>query len=258
MHQAQVYFNSNVVPIGIVQPWNTLVINPAQAGLMRAELFCDAWSYLYSAAVSIGDATKGIQGELFSWAAVKLYYAAFYALRAHLASASHAILYQKTTTGGTPFVLNCFPGESPKKLSGTTHKVVLAEFAKVFPSSSAITQEIVGAKPLDWLIERREEANYKNGCFPEPTMPTSFNGVTKLPIRLTLSAYIGKDSEIYAFDPDHSILALPMLIFQKSLEALMVANPLGGFSTDQIDFLKNIFRDKHGEIKVMTSLFPQL
>lgn len=255
MHQAQTYFDGSILPVGFTQPWITLVINPAQAANLQAKLYKDAWSYLFSAAVSIGDALKGVDGELFSWATVKLYYAAFYSLRAHLAASSYAILYQKTQKGGTPFSLHSFSGESPKKLAGNTHKVVLSEYDRIFPSSIIVTQQIDGGRPLDWMINRREEANYKNGCFPEPIKPNHFLGVTSKSSRLTLAAYIADDGLTLGFDHEHSILSLPILAFRKAKAELEVVNPGGAFTQIQSDFLKNLFRDKHGELTVATAIF---
>jgi hypothetical protein len=255
MHQAQLYFDNFILPAGFVAPWNTLVLNPATALNFQAELYKDSWSYLYSAAVSVADAVKGIENELFSWATVKLYYAAFYSLRAHLAASSYAFLYQKTKHGGTPFGLYSNSGSSPQKLSGTTHKVVLAEYARIFPKSLVVEQQINGGKPLDWMIERREEANYKNGCFPEPNMPNHFKGVTKSSIRLTLDAYIKDDGMTYGFDPDHAILALPILTFKKAIESLKLVNAGSGFSEFQSDYLKDLFRDKNGPVLPAVALF---
>jgi hypothetical protein len=255
MHQAQIYFDSFVLAPGFVAPWETLVLNPGQAANFQAELYKDSWGYLYSAAVSIADALKGIENELFSWATVKLYYAAFYSLRAHLAASSYAFLYQKKMHGGTPFGMYSASGESPKKLSGTTHKVVLAEYSKIFHTALVVTQQINGEKPLNWMIDRREDSNYKNGCFPDPNMPDHFKGVTKSTMRLTLDAYIKDDGMTYGFDPDHAILAMPILTFRKAMEALKAVNATGRFSDPQSDYLKELFRDKNGPISPAKALF---
>jgi uncharacterized protein (UPF0332 family) len=255
MHRAQIYFDNFILPANFGVQWAGLALNPATAGNFQNELYKDSWSYLYSAAVSIADAVKGIENELFSWATVKLYYATFYSLRAHLAASSYAILYQKTLHKATPYGLSSFPNESPKKLSGNTHKVVLMEFARIFDKALVVSQQINGEKPLNWMMDRREEANYKNGCFPEPNKPSHFNGVSGSPIRATLNAYINDDGLTYGFDPDHAILALPILTFRKALETLKAVNAGGGFSEAQADFLKVLFRDKNGPIPSATSLF---
>lgn len=254
MHRAQVYFETVIAPAVAGNPWTSICLNGGQAGVLQNELNQDAWGYLYSAAVSIGDAIHGIGRELFSWSTVKLYYAAFYAIRAQLAANSFAVVYHKQPNKATPYGVHVSAGAYPEKQKGTTHGLVLDLYEERFPTSPIITQAILSDKPLQWLIERREEANYKNGCFLEPVMPSFFSGVTQKSMRLTLDAYINDAAHTYCFDPDHAILALPILLFKMALRDVRSVTPGQDFAPNQSDFLQDIYKDQFGATAALKSL----
>jgi hypothetical protein len=246
MHRAQQYFDTVINPGG--NALAGIALNPITAGMLERELAEDAKSYLYSSVVSVGDAIQGIQREMFSWATVKLYYAVFYALRAVLAAHKYAILYHVVGQKGTPYRLLAASGQAPAKLSGNTHKVILQQYSEHFPSAPMVTQLVGIHKPFDWMMDRREEINYKNAKFHEPVAPLFFKKIASGNIRQLLDAYIKDNGSAFAFDPDHAILALPIAAIQTAKTAFAAMVPPVVFAEDDVKFLAGLFRDRYGEM----------
>jgi hypothetical protein len=211
----------------------------------------DATNYLYSACVSIGDALQGIDHSLFTWAAVKLYYSSFYLLRSLLALSGRALLYE----GTKPRTLTCKPGEMPIALSGVkgTHQAVISYFTKSFPSSPLLSQDIFNEAPFKWLMLQREEANYTSGRFGDPLCPKIFSTIVHSGIRRSTTQYISDKTYLYAFDPDHAILALPVETLKETIthpNLDIIANT----DADAQRFLRSLYADKSGPMRDVLAL----
>lgn len=216
---------------------------PEAAELQRL-LRVDATNYLYSACVSIGDAAQAIDRTLFTWATVKLYYSTFYLLRSLLALSGRALLYE----GTKPRALICRAGELPASIAAKgTHQAVIAYFAKTFPRSPLLSQDIGIDPPFQWLMHRREQANYSNGRFVDPQCPAHFSAIVRLGVRRSTAEYVADNSYLYTFDPAHAILALP-------IEALKhtVSHPdidiAANSGADASTFFRGLFADKSGPL----------
>ncbi|WP_186132867.1 hypothetical protein [Burkholderia gladioli] len=223
---------------------STIALNAAQAVALRHALNRDATDYVYSGVVSIGDAVQAIERALFTWATVKLYYAVFYMTRALLASHGTAIFYD----GTKPYSWDSVAGAMAVKKDGPTHKVVLTSFKTVLPTSPLLSQPI-GAEPaLDWLMKRREEVNYATPRFSEPSAPAHFDLIARTGVRKSVSAYLRDDSFLYAFDPQHAILAFPI----EALKMVLKPRPTGGvgitLTENDRKYLAGLYIDKAGPI----------
>lgn len=254
MHKAQRYYDTFINPAKN-NPAG-IALNPTTARNLELELVEDAKSYLYSAVVSVGDAIQGIQREMFSWSTVKLYYAVFYALRAVLAAHKYAIIYQVVGQKSTPYQLNAVSGQASVKLSGNTHKVILQQYTSIFTHAPMVTQLIGVQKPFDWMMERREEINYKNPKFLEPAAPQFFNKIASGNMRHLLDEYINDNGANFAFDPDHAILALPIAAIQEAKTVFSVMVPPTVLAKDESKYLAGLFRDQHGEMQKAVTLLP--
>jgi hypothetical protein len=224
------------------------------AEAIRAEtvLRIDATNYLYSACVSIGDALQATERSLFTWATVKLYYSVFYMLRSLLALSGKVLLYD----GTKPKTLTIRAGETPAVLGGSvrgSHQAVIQYFSRSFPASPLLSQDIVGEFPFKWLMLRREEANYGAGRFVDPICPAHFLAITRFGVRRATSEYINDGSYLYAFDPDHAILALPIEVLK-----LVLTHPNLDLSANTDDdsqrFFRSLYSDKSGPISELLSL----
>lgn len=204
----------------------------------------DATNYLYSACVSIGDAVQAIDRALFTWATVKLYYSSFYLLRSLLALSGRAFMYD----GSKPRTLTCRAGEAPAPITAKgTHQAVIAYFAKTFPRSPLLSQDIGTDPPFRWLMHRREEANYNIGRFGDPQCPAHFAAIVREGVRRSTSEYVADSSYLYTFDPEHAMLALPIEALKQAVshpDLDIAANS----DADAQKFFRALFADKSGPL----------
>jgi hypothetical protein len=259
-HHAQVYINTTLFP---GNPASSHIenrsINQTEANALLRHLKNDAVSYIYSSIVSVGNAILSIRKELLTWATVKLYYATFYGVRSLLAINGVCIFYIKTSpTKTTPFILTVQAGQIAKKGNGQTHKLVLSEFRKRNNIEPRLLSQYIGLQdPLEWLIERREEANYKTAKFLEPQVPRHFDKIIDHGLRRVIKEYLCDTSDLYMFDPDHAILAYPLRGIQIACKKLWMS---GDFSlkSDEISYLCQLFNDQSGPIPEMHALLKNL
>jgi hypothetical protein len=212
-----------------------------QASSLSKALRQDAEDYLFSAWITFSDCIYGLQESFFSWSSVKAYYATFYAARAFLAASGHAIVY-----GGTkPKSISCQAGATINKLNGTTHDAVFRLFAGQYPTHILLSQTIDMERPFEWLKARREDANYRNSRFCEPSTPRHFMKICQAGIRASLDAYASDSTYLYAFDADHAILAFP-LAFIHEAQSLLAATGRLELQEGDKRFLVSTLRDRKG------------
>jgi hypothetical protein len=215
-------------------------------------LLIDATNYLYSACVSIGDAVQSIDKGLFTWSTVKLYYSTFYLLRSLLALSGRALVYDVTK----PRTLLCRPGETPVPVSGKargTHQTVIGYFATTFPNSPLLSQEIVNEAPFNWLMHLREEANYSTSRFHDPRCPTHFAAIERIGVRRATAEYIKDSTYLYAFDPAHAVLALPIEVLKSTLSHARFTTACFA-DGDTPRFFRSLFIDRAGPLTDVLSL----
>jgi len=215
---------------------------PDHAERLRRSLLIDAENYYYSGLVSFFDAFGGIDRCLFTWSTVKLYYSVFYSLRCLLALKGHCVYY----CDAKPFTCTIVVGAPSRGLKGTTHKVVLDLFGEVFAGDSLLSQPIAGDPALEWLIDRREYANYKQGRFPDPDVPPHFSKVNQLGLRRAINAYLAEPSSLYIFDADHAMVAFPLAVLLRAKDELKSHNLY--VDPEASKFLSALGKDKDGRI----------
>jgi hypothetical protein len=137
-------------------PIGGYVLSVTDAANLSQLLLVDATDSYYSAAVSLGDGLSGTERRFFSWATVKLYYSAFYSLQSVLAASGHCLFH----LGKKPKWIRAVAGSSPTNASGTTHGTILKFFEKLYISHLLLSQPIGNDPPLQWIMDRRVEANY--------------------------------------------------------------------------------------------------
>ena len=219
-----------------------------EAAQLELALRKDAQDYIYNSALSIGEGLSGVSFRRFSWAAVKSYYAVFYSLRAYLASKGIALFY----IGTTPCSVRATAGGHANKERGNTHQVVLEIFRRSFPRSLLLSQSIGISDPLDWVMARREEANYSIARFCDPECPAHFIGAEGRSMRRLLKDYLCDDRHIYTFDADHAMLAYPLRCLSESVS---VFNAQLKNSDSQSQHIAKIFSDRQGPLAdIITTL----
>ena len=248
MHHAQ----SQISSMGSASGFLNRPLTASEAANIEQLLRVDATNYLYSACVSIGDAFQGIDRSLFTWATVKLYYSSFYLLRSLLALSGRALLYD----GTKPRTLLCKPGELPVALSGAgrgTHQAVISYFTRSFPNSPLLSQDILSEPPFKWLMRQREEANYTIGRFGDPRCPTNFSTIVRSGVRRSTAEYISDKTYLYAFDPDHAILALPVETLKQAISHPNL-DITANTDADAQRLLRTLFADRSGPMRDVLAL----
>ncbi len=202
MHRAANYIKTRVYTTGVAG----VPLGGIDASAISKELQRDSLSYLYSSVYTVIAALNGINQGFYSWSIVQLYYSVFYAARAILAANNISIFYIKHS----PYSVLSKPGSIPKKGKGNTHAFVLDTYQAHFKNSLLLSQDIDTLSPLVWLSTQREEVNYKIAQFREPDVPTVLEKCLTRRLELSVDDYISDSYLLYAFDPDHAILAFPL------------------------------------------------
>jgi hypothetical protein len=240
MHRAPQYIQG--FPFGNHGNPTTYALNSSEANDIREYLKEDAIDYIYSATITVADALRGIEQSLFSWATVKLYYATFYSCRALLALDGDCIFY----FNNKPYIIKAVAGNISVKGKGATHKVVLDEFKRAYRTSKLISQQIDYLDVITWLMNKREEVNYKLARFQEPNIPDLFLKINISGIRTMTQAYLQDSSYLYLFDKDHAMVAHPLKMLQHAYGEM---HSLGLEMTDEdVQTLSILFKDKKGLI----------
>lgn len=235
---------AGVKPANIV---SAAPISHLDATSLSLKLNADGIRCLYSSFVSVADALRGIEGGFYSWSGVKLYYSVFYALRASLAFSGTAIFYLDRS----PLWIEIRPGATPQRGTGTTHKFVMSLFSQKESNSTLLSQPIDSVSALSWLQERREEFNYTNAKFCEPTCPTCFRHLPTSGVRRLVGAYLADQSFSYAFDPEHAMLAYPIEVLKF---VITQKAPNDAFEDSDRTILRSILADKLGPLSFFEDL----
>lgn len=220
---------------------NFLPISRADALTLDLALIEDAKSIAHASLASLFEGINGLEKERFNWAIVKLYYSAFYSCRAILMLRSFSVFY----IGRSPYALLAKAGETVTQKSGNTHTVVMTEFKNRFSADELLSQDIDSKGPLSWLEDRRNHASYKSAPFTDPTPPPEFvKSHSKL--RSHIRAYLGADRSLYAFDPDHAMIAFPLWLLARLSRDLQLVDD------------KRIDVSKHYSTLLATCFVPEL
>ena len=231
------------------------VLTPSEALNLANALRADAVDLYYSGWISFLDALNGIRKFFYTWATVKLYYSVFYSFRSSLALDDFCAFH----VGRPHYIVLARPGETPVSCTDSgTHKVVLKSFQDRNPNHLLVSQKIGLDEAVDWLIEKREIANYSNPRFTEPDSSQEFNFIISCGIRKTLNTYLGEKSSLYMFDPDHAIVAFPLRALQLTGDQLLAAVRTLGVAADEEMFLKSCARDDSGYLSQLVSEMKRL
>ena len=239
MHRAADYLASKFpakVKKVVVQAY---VLTAADAAAVVPRLRQDANDYYYSACISVIDGLRAVDAGFFTWSTVKFYYSVFYSLRAILAWNGVVVFWPEDS----PFHVAATAGSNPSWASGKgSHKCMANCFRKLLPTHFLLRQDIELMNGIDWLLEKRESANYRLSRFQEPAVPEHYTRIVGTGVRQAITAYLDPAS-ILTFDKDHAIVSFP-------LAALRVVGDLakadGGaeFSQDELAFLRRKARER--------------
>jgi hypothetical protein len=136
-------------------------------------------------------------------------------------------------------------------MAGTTHGCVLERFAVSFSRDFFLSQEIDLTSPLVWLMNRREEVNYRFSRFTEPMTPRYFKFAVAEDLRKLLTTYTSND--VYVFDPDHAMVAFPFRLML-DVRSRLFSRGIDPLRKEESDFLSQFGADHAGMITALKPL----
>lgn len=200
------YLNQAVVKLQAGTYIHTTHIGPARLALEK-----DRDSLYRNALIAYSSVFKMILSGNYSWAFVHSYYSIVYYYQVLLAFNDISLCYDK----GKPFSIKLTAGAQFKKEDGNTHKSIHALFKDEFYSDADICSDIDGVIVCDWFEDMRNKVNYKT--VPQQD-PMSDYGLCEYDspddLRKRISIYL-KDLDIYAYTPEHSYVAYPLLLVRR-------------------------------------------
>jgi hypothetical protein len=235
--------------------FKSLQLDKSQAYLLSNELREDAKDLYFKGLLSFFEALKSVDSKLFSWATVKFYYSIYYFLRCTMAVNGIALVRQQSL-----FYLKAIDGESPITKRGkkynSDHSGTINFFIDLFSSDILLSQSIDTTNAYDWLMNKREQINYRERRFNEPKHSEFWeliaDQIDKGNLEKILMDYI-QDKYVLCFQEEHAALAIPIKRALLTKEKLDAENIDIGLSTEQKAILLNLLPVKIAELVQLTN-----
>ena len=214
---SQLYFESMFVGNGGIPfrgirktTYENTCINHQQANDLSELLEEEILYYYYKALLSYAESIPAIENRLFSWATVRLYYSVFYAIKSFLASKNVAIVRAERRL----FYIEAKENSYFKRCDDNTdHKGTILTFCKLFGGNDILlSNNIEDITVYQWMMNKREEINYKDIEFHDPNPPEFWNEINKYIVENGVSRLIDvlvADNWIYCFQEDFAVLGIP-------------------------------------------------
>lgn len=220
-----------------------VTLNSNNAQLLKNSLIIDSKDLFFKGMLSLCEGLLGIFHKRASWATVKFYYSTFYFLKSSLAVNSYAIIRNSSYL----YLLEAIEGRKPERLKGTgynnDHDCVRSVYENKFKSKDILLgNNIENISTYKWLMDKRNQVNYKQRNFTEPLYPDYLDKLKDLEgeglINLLVS-YIKDTEHIYCFQSEHACIAIPIKRAQLTSSDLLkeINKPIEKL---QKEFLKSI------------------
>lgn len=189
------------------------VLNYVEAKELREDLVLDSADLYFKGILSLSESFISISKGLYSWATIKLYYSTYYFIKAFLSIKGYGLIRKRNL-----FLFRAENGESPlcknTRRYSSDHSGTIKYYQDLFRNSDILLDnEINGKTSYEWLMEKREQVNYKERSFNEPDHSEFWDLISTYDNSAKLSNLIEKyikDEYIYCFQEDHACLALPI------------------------------------------------
>ena len=213
---------------------------------LKSVLPDDIRDYYFKGLLSFCEAIISFNNKGYSWATVKLYYSVFYFLRAEMLTRNTILvrssgggpLYRLTLNTAARFV--CLTDRA----GNSDHKGTIQHFQQLYKSVDPILSgQISGVESYDWLIERREQVNYRERLFHEPSHPSFWSGPVSMLQSNNMESLILlylNDQYVYSFLPDHAIVSLPIKRLQNTAGVFKLYGLSQMLTEDQKEFLREL------------------
>jgi len=213
-----------------LEQWNNanfkdLQLDASQAALLSRDLIEDSKDLYYKGLISLFESIKSINSGLLSWATIKIYYSIYYFLRCTLALNGIALIRHKGL-----YYLKALELEKPivkknNKKYNSDHSGTINYYIDLFSSDILLSQSIDSYNAYEWLMNKREQVNYRERSFNEPSHCDFWNHIASQVKAGKLDKLIKdytNDNYILCFQEENAILAIPIkraLLTNSSLKA---------------------------------------
>lgn len=201
-----------------VADFKNFALTKSNAHAFNSALKEDACDLFYKGLISLSESINGFANRQYSWAIVKGYYSVFYMLRADLALKEiglirhKSIYYLEAREGAKPITKGAKGADRVKY--GPDHKATINYYVDFFTGTDTLlTQNVEGLNPYEWLMEKREQINYRERSFNEPTAPLFLSFIDSEVIGgnfKTLVSDIVTDPFVKTFQKEYAPLAVPI------------------------------------------------
>lgn len=194
--------------------FDRLVLTSQYEATLKSVLIEDGKDFYYKGLLSLSEAIHSMYHHLFSWATVKAYYSIFYFLRSSLALRGYSLVRNKSI-----YLLLVKSGISPVRKTHhkyrNDHVAVINIYRDLYGNSDILqSNDIDGINPYEWMMEKRNQINYRQQQFYDPEPPDFLQFIAeKVDLKtfdLLISTYVDDTNYLYCFQPDHASLALPI------------------------------------------------
>jgi len=192
--------------------FKNFTLSKSHANQLSQELLDDSVDLYFKGLLSLSEAINSISRLYYSWATIKLYYSVYYFIKATLASKGIALIRQKSL-----YYLFAREGEKPVKKGSkkynTDHSGTILHYQDLFTNDILLSNKIENETVYEWLMKRREQVQYRERNFQEPSHPSFWNHIiseiNQNSLVSLLSEYIN-DKYILCFQEEHACIAVPI------------------------------------------------
>lgn len=222
-------------------------VNASNHDFLLTCLHKDGLDNFYKGLYSISNGLFNIYNGYYSWSIIKFYYAVFYLIRTSFSANNVGFLKNNGI-----FTLKIDQGEKPvrrdldkykgEKMSGDHKSTIFAHIKDLGDQDILLTNNIGELNVYEWLMEVRNQINYRERCFLEPDIkyiPTNF--LKPEIMKEHIDNYFKDEELVYCFNEDHACVAAPIKILQK-VSSLYYQASTDRLSTAQIGVLENMLK----------------
>lgn len=221
------------------EAYSSTAIGQAQAANLRGCLRSEAQNLYYKALVSFFEAINSVVQNSFSWPTVELYYSTFYSTKAFLNVYEYAILRAERRL----YYIRARASEKFLKCNNTTdHKATFEVLNKHFKGDYLLSNQIDCQSAYDWIMEKRDDTNYRDLEFHEPQPPDFWEKINQELASQSIWDIVERISSdsagLYCFQSDYAILGIPIKRLETTCDALKKTG-ISTISNEQLLFLKS-------------------
>lgn len=215
------------------------IISQIEATDIQTRLSIEASSLYYKALLSYMECIPAIKHNNYSWSTVRLYYSIYYAIRAYLACNGIAFMRAERRL----FYIRARANERFIRCEDTTdHKAVMRTLYNLYKNTDKLlSNNINGINVNEWMMDRREEVNYRDMDFHDPSAPEFWNNIDAILETTTLESLIDdlvKDNWLYCFQDDYGILGIPTKRLMITTNAIKSSGLISTVSDDKKQFIE--------------------